>query len=50
MLNELWQNFTLENYNNFIPMTGKIKQVPTRYNKFFKDDVELLFKTFALRV
>lgn len=49
MLNELWQNVTLENYNNFIPMTGKITQVPTRYNKFFKDDVELWFKTFALR-
>ncbi|MFJ1521924.1 hypothetical protein [Spiroplasma sp. ald] len=49
MLNELWQNVTLENYNNFIPMTGKITQVPTRYNKFFKGDVELWFKTFALR-
>ncbi|WP_348736980.1 hypothetical protein [Spiroplasma endosymbiont of Ammophila pubescens] len=50
MLNELWQNVTLENYNNFIPMTGKITQVPVRYNKFFKGDVELWFKTFALRV
>ncbi|WP_348735386.1 hypothetical protein [Spiroplasma endosymbiont of Ammophila pubescens] len=49
MLNELWANVTLENYNNFIPMTGKITQVPARYNKFFKDDVELWFKTFALR-
>ncbi|WP_419335220.1 hypothetical protein [Spiroplasma endosymbiont of Sarcophaga variegata] len=49
MLNELWQNVTLENYNNFIPMTGKIIQVPVRYNKFFKGDVELWFKTFALR-
>ncbi len=49
MLNELWQNVTLENYNNFNPMTGKITQVPVRYNKFFKDDVELWFKTFALR-
>ncbi|GAA6238027.1 MAG: hypothetical protein SPLM_01500 [Spiroplasma phoeniceum] len=49
MLNELWQNVTLENYNNFIPMTGKITQVPVRYNKFFKGDVELWFKTFALR-
>ncbi|WP_342256054.1 hypothetical protein [Spiroplasma endosymbiont of Poecilobothrus nobilitatus] len=49
MLNELWANVTLENYNNFIPMTGKITQVPVRYNKFFKDDVELWFKTFALR-
>ncbi|MBW3059020.1 MAG: hypothetical protein CXB60_08220 [Spiroplasma poulsonii] len=49
MLNELWQNVTLENYNNFIPMTGKITQVPVRYNKFFKCDVELWFKTFALR-
>ncbi len=35
--------------NNFIPMTGKITQVPVRYNKFFKgDDVELWFKTLAL--
>ncbi len=33
MLNELWQNFTLENYNNFNPITGKITQVPVRYNK-----------------
>lgn len=49
MLNELWQNVTLENYNNFTPMTGKITQVPVRYNKFFKDDVGLWFKTFALR-
>ncbi|KAF0850785.1 hypothetical protein [Spiroplasma poulsonii] len=49
MLNELWQNVTLENYNNFIPMTGKITQVPVRYNKFFKGDVGLWFKTFALR-
>ncbi|WP_348735005.1 hypothetical protein [Spiroplasma endosymbiont of Ammophila pubescens] len=49
MLNELWQNVTLENYNNFIPMTGKITKVPVRYNKFFKGDVELWFKTFALR-
>ncbi|UZQ31067.1 MAG: hypothetical protein OHM56_06175 [Spiroplasma phoeniceum] len=49
MLNELWQNVTLENYNNFIPMTGKITQVPARYNKFFKGDIELWFKTFALR-
>ncbi len=49
MLNELWQNVTLENYNNFIPMTGKITQVPVRYNKFFKGDVELWFKKFALR-
>ncbi len=30
-------------------MTGKITQVPARYNKFFKGDVELWFKTFALR-
>jgi len=30
-------------------MTGKITQVPVRYNKFFKGDVELWFKTFALR-
>ncbi len=49
MLNELWQNVTLENYNNFIPMTGKITQVQVRYNKFFKSNVELWFKTFALR-
>lgn len=49
MLNELWQNVTLENYNNFNPMTGKITQVPVRYNKFFKGDVKLWFKTFALR-
>ncbi|WP_338991591.1 hypothetical protein [Spiroplasma endosymbiont of Seladonia tumulorum] len=49
MLNELWQNVTLENYNNFIPMTGKITKVSVRYNKFFKGDVELWFKTFALR-
>ncbi len=49
MLNELWQNVTLENYNNFNPMTGKIAQVPALYNKFFKGDVELWFKTFALR-
>ncbi len=48
MLNELWQNVTLENYNNFNPMTGKITQVPVRYNKFFKGNVELWFKTFAL--
>ncbi|UNF62203.1 hypothetical protein [Spiroplasma poulsonii] len=38
-----------ENYNNFNPMTGKITQVPVCYNKFFKGDVELWFKTFALR-
>lgn len=49
MLNELWANVTLENYNNFNPMTGKITQVPVRYNKFFKGNVELWFKTFALR-
>ena len=36
-------------YNNFIPMTGKITQVPVRYNKFFNSNVELWFKTFALR-
>ncbi len=49
MLNELWKNVTLENYNNFIPITGKITQVPVSYNKFFKGDIELWFKTFALR-
>ncbi len=30
-------------------MTVKITQVPFRYNKFFKGDVELWFKTFALK-
>ena len=49
MLNELWEGVSLENYNNFIPMTGKITQVPVRYNKFFNGNVELWFKTFALR-
>ncbi len=49
MLNQLWQNVTLKNYNNFIKITGKITQVPVRYNNFFKVDVELWFKTFALR-
>ncbi|WP_374696848.1 hypothetical protein [Spiroplasma endosymbiont of Polydrusus formosus] len=49
MLNELWANVTLENYNNFNPITGKNIQVPIRYNKLFKGDVELWFKTFALR-
>ncbi|WP_374696881.1 hypothetical protein [Spiroplasma endosymbiont of Polydrusus formosus] len=28
MLNELWENVTLENYNNFNPITGKIIQIP----------------------
>ncbi len=49
MLNELWQNVTLENYNNFNPMTCKITQVQVNYNKLFKGDVELWFKIFALR-
>ncbi|WP_374696138.1 hypothetical protein [Spiroplasma endosymbiont of Polydrusus formosus] len=38
----------MENYNNFNPITGKIIQVPVRYNKFFKKWCKLWFKTFAL--
>ncbi|WP_374696284.1 hypothetical protein [Spiroplasma endosymbiont of Polydrusus formosus] len=44
MLNELWENVTLENYNNFNSITGKITQVPVRYNKFFKKWCKLWLK------
>ncbi|WHQ37186.1 hypothetical protein [Spiroplasma sp. SV19] len=47
MLTELWEGVSLTAYTDFFPLTGKITAVPARYNKFFKGDLDLWFKTFA---
>lgn len=48
MINKLWTNVSLENYNNWYPLTGKIAETPQQYIKTWPN-VNDWFKTFAIR-
>ncbi|WJG70023.1 hypothetical protein [Spiroplasma ixodetis] len=48
MINKLWTDVSLENYNNWYPLTGKITVTPEQYIKTWPI-VNDWFKTFAMR-
>ncbi|WDA54784.1 MAG: hypothetical protein PPFGHCPK_01254 [Spiroplasma endosymbiont of Drosophila atripex] len=48
MINKLWTGVSLENYNNWYPLTGKITETPQQYIKTWPI-VNDWFKTFAIR-
>ncbi|WP_342273902.1 hypothetical protein [Spiroplasma endosymbiont of Phycita roborella] len=48
MINKLWTDVSLENYNNWYPLTGKITETPPQYIKTWPN-VNDWFKTFAIR-
>lgn len=48
MINKLWTGVSLENYNNWYPLTGKITETPQKYIKTWLN-VNDWFKTFAIR-
>ncbi|MCL8211002.1 hypothetical protein LT336_00754 [Spiroplasma sp. JKS002671] len=48
MIKKLWLGVTLEQYNQWFPLTGKIVVTPEKYIKTWSDTNEW-FKTFALR-
>lgn len=48
MITELWPGVSLEEYNNWYPLTGKILVTPEQYHNTWPD-VDEWFKTFALR-
>ncbi|WP_342261393.1 hypothetical protein [Spiroplasma endosymbiont of Notiophilus biguttatus] len=48
MINKLWTGVSLENYNNWYPLTGKITESPSQYIKTWPN-VNDWFKTFAIR-
>ncbi|WP_342266596.1 hypothetical protein [Spiroplasma endosymbiont of Villa modesta] len=48
MINKLWTDVSLENYNNWYPLTGKITETPQQYIKTWPN-VNDWFKTFAIR-
>ena len=48
MINKLWTGVSLENYNNWYPLTGKITETPQQYIKTWPN-VNDWFKTFAIR-
>ncbi|WP_342218497.1 hypothetical protein [Spiroplasma endosymbiont of Amphimallon solstitiale] len=48
MINKLWTGVSLENYNNWYPLTGKITESPPQYIKTWPN-VNDWFKTFAIR-
>jgi len=48
MINKLWTDVSLENYNNWYPLTGKITETPPQYIKTWPN-VNDWFKTFAMR-
>ncbi len=48
MINKLWPGVSLENYNNWYPLTGKITETPQQYIKTWPN-VNDWFKTFAIR-
>ncbi|WP_339038904.1 hypothetical protein [Spiroplasma endosymbiont of Andrena trimmerana] len=48
MINKLWTDVSLENYNNWYPLTGKITETPRQYKNTWPN-VHDWFKTFAIR-
>ncbi|WP_338958874.1 hypothetical protein [Spiroplasma endosymbiont of Tiphia femorata] len=48
MINKLWTDVSLENYNNWYPLTGKITETPQQYIQTWPN-VNDWFKTFAIR-
>ncbi|WP_339047484.1 hypothetical protein [Spiroplasma endosymbiont of Colias croceus] len=48
MINKLWTGVSLENYNNWYPLTGKITETPQQYIKTWPN-VNDWFKTFGIR-
>ncbi|WP_338960737.1 hypothetical protein [Spiroplasma endosymbiont of Lasioglossum villosulum] len=48
MINKLWTGVSLENYNNWYPLTGKITETPQQYIQTWPN-VNDWFKTFAIR-
>ncbi|WDA53612.1 MAG: hypothetical protein PPFGHCPK_01333 [Spiroplasma endosymbiont of Drosophila atripex] len=48
MINKLWTDVSLENYNNWYPLTGKIIETPQQYIKTWPNANDW-FKTFAIR-
>ncbi|WP_174480647.1 hypothetical protein [Spiroplasma endosymbiont of Danaus chrysippus] len=48
MINKLWTDVSLENYNNWYPLTGKITETPQQYIQTWPI-VNDWFKTFAIR-
>ncbi|WP_395473340.1 hypothetical protein [Spiroplasma endosymbiont of Nomada rufipes] len=48
MINKLWTGVSLENYNNWYPLTGTITETPRQYINTWPN-VDDWFKTFAIR-
>ncbi|WP_338961316.1 hypothetical protein [Spiroplasma endosymbiont of Lasioglossum villosulum] len=48
MINKLWTDVSLENYNNWYPLTGKITETPQQYINTWPN-VNDWFITFAIR-
>ncbi len=48
MINKLWTDVSLENYNNWYPLTGKITETPQQYINTWPN-VKDWFITFAIR-
>ncbi|CAB1054056.1 hypothetical protein [Spiroplasma endosymbiont of Danaus chrysippus] len=48
MINKLWTGVSLENYNNWYPLTGKITETPQQYIQTWPN-VNDWFITFAIR-
>ncbi|WP_342218293.1 hypothetical protein [Spiroplasma endosymbiont of Amphimallon solstitiale] len=48
MINKLWTDVSLENYNNWYPLTGKITETPQQYIQTWPN-VNDWFTTFAIR-
>ncbi|WP_425381542.1 hypothetical protein [Spiroplasma endosymbiont of Polydrusus pterygomalis] len=48
MINKLWTDVSLENYNNWYPLTGKIIETPQQYINTWPN-VKDWFTTFAIR-
>ncbi len=48
MINKLWTDVSLENYNNWYPLTGKIVETPQQYINTWPN-VNDWFTTFAIR-
>ncbi len=48
MINKLWTDVSLENYNNWYPLTGKIIETPQQYINTWPN-VNDWFTTFAIR-
>ncbi|WP_338975986.1 hypothetical protein [Spiroplasma endosymbiont of Monopis laevigella] len=48
MINKLWTDVSLENYNNWYPLTGKITETPQQYIQTWSN-INDWFITFAIR-